>query len=116
MTGFERARSGSAILAAPGEMTRGMTYDQTLGPGCNGQGTQEELRDLLCIAVVGDHVRWGLTGDDITEFAQWLSGATGQWRAWADQVATRLVALGVAPDGRVRSLAKDVAFNLSALA
>jgi starvation-inducible DNA-binding protein len=72
---------------------------------------QGELRDLLCLAVVGDHVRWVLSGGDIAEFAQWLAGAAGQWRAWADQVAKRLVVLGVAPDGRVRSLAKDVPWN-----
>lgn len=72
---------------------------------------QEELRDLLCLAVVGDHVRWVLTGDEVTDLVQWLCDAAGQWRAWADQVAKQLVVLGSAPDGRVRSLAKDVPFN-----
>ena len=50
-------------------------------------------------------------GDDLTEFAHWLVESVREWRAWADQVAMRLVALGVAPDGRVRSLAKDVPMN-----
>ena len=72
---------------------------------------QGELRDLLCLAVFGDHVRWVLAGEEVAEFAQWLADSVGQWRVWADQVATRLVGLGVAPDGRVRSLAKDVPFN-----
>ncbi len=69
---------------------------------------QGQLRDLLCLAVVGDHVRWVLTGDESEELADWLAEATAEWRSWADQVAKRLVALGVAPDGRVRSLAKDI--------
>lgn len=72
---------------------------------------QEELRDLLCLAVVGDHVRWVLTGNEVAEFARWLVDAGGQWREWADQVAQRLITLGIPPDGRVRSLAKDVPMN-----
>lgn len=70
---------------------------------------QHQLRDLLCLAVVGDHVRWAVTDDD--ELADWLADAAGQWRAWAEQVAARLVASRIAPDGRVRSLAKDIPLN-----
>jgi len=72
---------------------------------------QCELRDLLSLAVVGDHVRWVLTGDGAAELAEWLADAIPQWRAWADRVAQHLVTLGVAPDGRVRSLAKDIPLN-----
>lgn len=72
---------------------------------------QEELRDLLSIAVVGDHVQWVVAGGEVAGLVQWLADSVVQWRVWADQVATRLVGLGVAPDGRVRSLAKDVPFN-----
>lgn len=71
---------------------------------------QGELRDLLCLAVVGDHIRWVLTDDD-GELAEWLAEAVAEWRALAGQVANRLVALGVAPDGRVRSLAEDIPLN-----
>lgn len=70
---------------------------------------QRELRDLLCLAVVGDHIRWVLVDDD--DLAEWLAEAVPEWRALADQVAKRLVALGIAPDGRVRSLAKDIPLN-----
>lgn len=76
-----------------------------------GDELQEELRDLLSLAVVGDHVRWVLKGDELGEFDHWLVDASGQWREWADQVAKRLITLGVAPDGRVRSLVKDVPVN-----
>ena len=69
---------------------------------------QGQLRDLLCLAVVGDHVRWVLAGDESEEVADWLADATAEWRSWADQVAKHLATLGVAPDGRVRSLAKDI--------
>lgn len=71
---------------------------------------QRELRDLLCLAVVGDHIRWVLTDDD-GELAEWLAEAVPEWRALADRVAKRLVALGVPTDGRVRSLAEDIPLN-----
>lgn len=75
----------------------------------DGNALQDELRDLICLAVVGDHVRWALTDDD--ELADWLVEAVPQWRAWAEQVASRLVESQIAPDGRVRSLAKNIPDN-----
>jgi starvation-inducible DNA-binding protein len=72
---------------------------------------QAELRDLLCLAVVGDHVRWVATGDEAAELTEWLTDAVARWRALADRVASHLVTLGVAPDGRVRSLAEDIPLN-----
>lgn len=72
---------------------------------------QQELRDLLCLAVAGDHTRWVLSGEGTAELTEWLREAIAEWRAWADLVAGLLVARGVAPDGRVRSLAKDLPRN-----
>jgi len=69
--------------------------------GATADELQQELRDLLCLAVVGDHVRWVTTGDEAAELSDWLADAVVQWRVWADQVAKHLVKLGVAPDGRV---------------
>lgn len=62
---------------------------------------QRQLRDLACLAVVGDRVRWVLTRDD--ELGDWLAQAADQWRRWADEVATRLAASGFAPDECARS-------------
>ena len=70
---------------------------------------QRVLRDLLCLAVVGDHVRWVVTDDD--DLVDWLSGAGRRWREWAETLATRLAEDGVPPDGRVRSLARDIVAN-----
>ena len=53
-------------------------------------------------------VRWVLAGDESEALADWLAEGTASWRSWADQVAKHLVTLGVPPDGRVRSSAKDV--------
>jgi hypothetical protein len=71
---------------------------------------QRQLRDLICLAVVGDHVRWVLRDDDEL-FGDWLAEAIDKWRLWADRVAARLVAAGIAPDGRIRSLVKDLPLN-----
>lgn len=95
-----------AITARTAEITR----EGPLASGTTGE-LQQELRDLLCLAVAGDHIRWVLAGEGTAELAGWLNEATGQWRTWADLVAGGLVARGVAPDGRVRSLAKDVPLN-----
>ena len=46
-----------------------------------------------------------------SDLAEWLADAAPGWRAMADQVAKHLVTLGVAPDGRVRSLARDIPLN-----
>ena len=70
---------------------------------------QRQLRDLICLAVVGDHVRWVLTEDD--ELGDFLAEAAGEWRGLAERVAAQLVAVGVPPDGRVRSLVKDIPVN-----
>jgi starvation-inducible DNA-binding protein len=70
-----------------------------------------QLRDLLSLALVGDHVRWVLVGDEAPELGHWLADAVPQWRGLADRVARRLVTIGVAPDGRVRSLAKDISLH-----
>ena len=100
-----------AITAQTAEITR----EGPLASGTAGD-LQQELRDLLCLAVAGDHIRWVLAGEETAgegtaELARWLREAAGQWRTWADLVAGGLVARGVAPDGRVRSLAKDVPLN-----
>ena len=83
-----------------------------MGPGSReglaARELQGLLRDLLCLVVVGDHVRWVLAGDGCEALADWLSEATAEWRSRADEVAKHLVKLGVAPDGCVRSLAKDI--------
>ena len=71
---------------------------------------QRELRDLLCLAVVGDHIRWVVVGDG-GGLAEWLADTVPEWRALADQVARHSVTLGVPPDGRLRSLAEDIPLN-----
>lgn len=73
---------------------------------------QRELGDLLRLAVVCDHVRWVVLGsEESAELGDWLREAAAQCREWADRVARYLVAAGVAPDGRVRSLAKGIPWS-----
>jgi hypothetical protein len=72
---------------------------------------QEQFRDLLSLAVVGDHLRRVLTDDENGELSAWLAEAGSEWRAWADLVAAELAGSGIAPDGRIRSLARDIPLN-----
>jgi starvation-inducible DNA-binding protein len=72
---------------------------------------QQQLNDVLSLAVAGDHVRWVVTGDGSAELAAWLTVAVAEWRGCADRVAQELSASGVAPDGRIRSLARDIPVN-----
>lgn len=72
---------------------------------------QDQLRDLLCLAVVGDHLRWVLRGEQIEELSEWLANAVTEWRRCADDVARFMATAGIPPDGRVRSLAADIPFN-----
>ena len=85
-------------------MTAGDTPDMS-GP------LQEQLRDLAALAVVGDHVRWVLRGPGAPALAGWLAGAAGAWRAEADGVARAMAEAGIPPDGRIRSLARDIPWN-----
>jgi starvation-inducible DNA-binding protein len=70
---------------------------------------QDEMRELLSLAVLGDHVRWVLVDD--AELADWLAEAVPKWRAWAGEAARRLVTIGIPPDGRLRSLVRDLSSN-----
>jgi hypothetical protein len=72
---------------------------------------EQQLRDLLSMAVVSDHLRWVVTDDEDGALADWLTDAGVAWRDWADLVARQLCIAGVAPDGRVRSLAEDIPLN-----
>ena len=96
-----RRDGGGKLLAA----RMSMPFDRQE----DAERAQRQLRDLICLAVVGDHVRWVRHR---RRGARRLAGeASGQWRLWADRVAHQLVAAGIAPDGRVRSLVKDLPLN-----
>jgi hypothetical protein len=71
-------------------------------------GLQEVFRDLIRLAVVGDHVRWVVIGEGSAELAKWLRETVPQWRDWAEELAGYMTKLEIAPDGRVKTLARDV--------
>lgn len=89
-----------------------MTEDAETADRCahteSSDDVQEELRNLLRLAVVGGHVRWVLKGEGSSDLAAWLWEAVSQWRAWAEVLAERMVQVDVVPDGRVKTLARDI--------
>lgn len=72
------------------------------------EGLQEVFRDLLRLAVVGDHARRAIRGEGSSEVAEWLRVAVPQWRDWAEVLARHMTNVDIAPDGRVKTLARDI--------
>lgn len=66
---------------------------------------QETYVDLLYMAVQTEHVRWTLRSGGFPLLMILLDGLTTEWRRWSEDVARQLIVLGVAPDGRVETIA-----------
>ena len=107
---FEAANPCNAG-AGQGSTEGGAVHSEATDKERRAQALQDQLRDLLCLAVVGDHLRWVLRGDRTEALASWLRTGTDRWRRGADVVATQMRELEAAPDARVRALARDIPFN-----
>lgn len=68
---------------------------------------QETFVDLLYMTVETEHARWMLRSDDFSILTIILDGLAVEWRRWSEEVAEHLIAIGVAPDGRVDTLASS---------
>ena len=66
---------------------------------------QETYVDLLYMAIQTEHVRWTLRSSGFPLLMILLDGLTTEWRRWSEDVAQQLSALGIAPDGRVETIA-----------
>jgi starvation-inducible DNA-binding protein len=66
---------------------------------------QETYVDLLYMTIQTEHVRWTLRSSGFSLLMILLEGLTTEWRRWSEDVAQQLIVLGVAPDGRVETIA-----------
>jgi starvation-inducible DNA-binding protein len=66
---------------------------------------QETYVDLLYMTIQTEHVRWTLRSSGFSLLMILLEGLTSEWRRWSEDVAQQLIVLGVAPDGRVETIA-----------
>jgi starvation-inducible DNA-binding protein len=68
---------------------------------------QPLLVDLVDLSLTGKQLHWIVVGSDFKAVHEHLDELVAQYRTWSDEVAERLTAIGVAPDGRVQRVAGD---------
>lgn len=66
---------------------------------------QAMLVDLIDLGLIGKQAHWMVEGRTFYSLHKQLDELVDAWRALADEVAERAVALGVAPDGQARTVA-----------
>ncbi|MEU5878428.1 DNA starvation/stationary phase protection protein [Spirillospora sp. NPDC047279] len=84
------------------------TLDET-AQKTTGEALQGALVDLLDLSLVGKQAHWNITGRHFKQVHEHLDEVVALAREYADTVAERAVAIGVNPDGRVRTLADRTA-------
>ncbi|WP_433478016.1 Dps family protein [Spirillospora sp. CA-142024] len=70
-----------------------------------GDALQGALVDLIDLSLVAKQAHWNLTGRNFKVVHEHLDEIVALARAGQDDVAERAVAIGVNPDGRVRTVA-----------
>jgi len=66
---------------------------------------QDTLTELIELALQGKHAHWNVVGPLFAPVHRGLDELVDAYREWYDEVAERLVAIGVAPDGRTATIA-----------
>lgn len=64
------------------------------------------LLDLVALSLDAKQAHWNVTGPHFTPLHGLFDSMTGEYRAWYDEVAERIRALGEPADGRAASVAK----------
>ncbi|HEY0500533.1 MAG TPA: DNA starvation/stationary phase protection protein [Kutzneria sp.] len=89
---------GKAPITSPlGEKAR----DET------GRVLQEALVDLIDLSLVAKQAHWNVVGRNFRSVHLQLDELVAAAREYTDQVAERASAIGVSPDGRAATVAKD---------
>ena len=66
---------------------------------------QATLTELIELALQGKHAHWNVVGPLFKPVHEGLDELVDAYREWYDDVAERLVAIGIAPDGRTATIA-----------
>jgi starvation-inducible DNA-binding protein len=91
-----------------------MTNNGSLTPEqrkITGSALQNALVDLISVSLQAKQVHWNLTGSHFRSVHLHLDEVVGIARGHADTLAERAVAIGVNPDGRAETVARDGAAN-----
>lgn len=70
---------------------------------------QPVLVDLVDLSLAAKQLHWTVVGHNFTALHEQLDAVTDAYRTWSDEVAERMTAVGVAPDGRSQRVASDTA-------
>lgn len=68
---------------------------------------QATLVELIDLSLKGKQAHWALTGPLFKPLHEHLDAIVDDARAWYDEVAERLAAVGVAPDGRPATIVES---------
>jgi starvation-inducible DNA-binding protein len=66
---------------------------------------QQTLVELIDLSLQGKQAHWNVVGPTFKPVHEFLDELVDEYRDWYDMVAERMTAIGVAPDGRVATLA-----------
>jgi starvation-inducible DNA-binding protein len=64
------------------------------------------LVDLIDLSLLGKQAQWSLENHAASRLSHRMRKLVGSWRALADMVAQRAVAIGVVPDGQAETIAE----------
>jgi starvation-inducible DNA-binding protein len=65
---------------------------------------QETLIELIDLSLQAKQAHWNVVGPSFRPLHEFLDVLSDQFRAWYDEVAERMAAVGVAPDGRTSTV------------
>src|SRR5919204_4958764 len=84
------------------------TYLPPLGAPHEREGIRRELtavlQELVDLSLIGKQLHWAVIGPAFLPLHLQLDELVDSWRALADTVAERAVALGVVPDGQAQAV------------
>lgn len=66
---------------------------------------QATLVDLVDLSLIGKQLHWNVTGENFRSLHLMLDELVDNWRVLEDEVAERITALGLCPDGRAATVA-----------
>ena len=68
---------------------------------------QDTLVELIDLSLQTKQAHWNVVGPNFKPLHELLDEFTAEYRAWYDDVAERLAAIGVAPDGRTSTVSAN---------
>ena len=66
---------------------------------------QDTLIELIDLSLAAKQAHWNVIGPNFKPLHEFLDELTEAYRGWYDDVAERLAAIGVSPDGRIATVA-----------